>query len=89
MSEQLEQPAAPPPAPPKPKEEPAMTEYLMLKKAGNDTWAMGPTITARGANAAIRKHVETAGEGTYVAVPTRSWQPVTVEQQVVERMVFK
>jgi hypothetical protein len=62
------------------------TEYLVFKKAG-DGWDPVNTITARSADQAIRdvaaKLAEKDQDGTFVAIPARSFKPVTVKKQTV------
>ena len=72
---------------------PFFTEYVILKQAAaNDyyTYAHHGDISARSAADAIRRFLEgdTEPAGTYVAVPVRSWKPVTVraEQTTVLRL---
>jgi hypothetical protein len=64
-----------------------LTAYHVLKDAGADAnyQLVGPNIQARSAQEAIRKFADegpdrTGGvlQGVYVAVPARSWKPVTV-----------
>lgn len=79
-------PAAPAPstAPP----ESAGTDYVILAKDGA-TWKQHRTVTARSADQAIRDHLKTAGgtpvnaDGTYLAIPSRSFKPVTVKTETV------
>lgn len=68
-----------------------MTQYIILKRhdslAGNgelisepdwQVWKEG--IEARSGEAAIRQAIDgEAQEGTYVAVPSRSWEPKSVK----------
>ena len=60
------------------------TEYTILAFE-DGTWRLLGTYTARTAISAIRDYLATAGKnsGLYVAVPTRSWQPVKVTAQTV------
>lgn len=68
---------------------PAPTDYIVLSRdTSRDTsgyWTQEKTVQARSAEAAIR---QLGTEGTYVAVPARSWKPVTVkaETQTVLRL---
>lgn len=88
MSEAAHEPVPPadPPAPPPPPAEPekkdaALTEYLVLSKdADKDWWMVVGTLHARSAKSAITEHVKRvqATAGTFVATPSRSWQPVTL-----------
>jgi hypothetical protein len=73
---------------------PADTTYIVLKRLReldtddpNPVWAiLSAHIDASNAEAAIRKVAN--GDGTYVAVPARSWKPVQVrtETQTVIRL---
>lgn len=82
--------------PPAPKPEPeteassAPTEYIILiadeGRAG--TWLESTKVTARGAQSAVRQYAEKNGEGRYVAVPVRSFVPVSVTKKTVERLTF-
>jgi hypothetical protein len=83
------------PAPPAPTVARASTSYHVLRL---DPDSKPPTfqlaalnITAHNAEQAIRTHADKAGagaRGTYVAVPSRSWRPVTVsvETQTVLKL---
>jgi hypothetical protein len=58
-----------------------VTNYQVLRQenAADHMWSIaGPPVEAVSAEAAIRKAVTDKG-GTFVAVPLRSWAPVTVE----------
>lgn len=57
---------------------PALTEYVLLERDASSFWSYTTTVEARSAEAAIRS-IEAAG--TYVAVPARSWKPVTVKAE--------
>lgn len=71
----------------------ALTAYVILRRdtgtdsTGNQWREDGPHQTARSAKQAIRQALELRAEsdvqpsGTYVAVPYRSFQPVTVTVQ--------
>lgn len=59
------------------------TAYIVLKLDESEglgvLWREGPTIEATSAEAAVRSAtIQGAADGTYVAVPARSWKPVTV-----------
>lgn len=68
-----------------------MTSYLVLQQAAAEPanqassgggraggwFQVGPAVESVSAEAAIRK-VVTDKSGTYVAVPLRSWSPITV-----------
>jgi hypothetical protein len=57
------------------------TGYVVLVKMGGDQWERVDTVHATNATAAIRAvatgHVN--GPRTYVAIPQRSWKPVTAK----------
>jgi hypothetical protein len=60
-----------------------MTSYVCLKKLPGvkdeaPRWIQGVTIDAVSAEAAVRKTVDGEQGGTYVAVPLRSFQEMTV-----------
>ena len=62
-----------------------MTEYIILRSRGTgenpDTWEQvekNVTIKATSPKRALLV-VEGLGEGTYVAVPKRSWKPLDVK----------
>jgi hypothetical protein len=64
-----------------------VTSYIVLCQSSGDpdierelgNWTVaGPPVEAVSAEAAIRKAVDGDKGGTYVAVPIRSWAPVTV-----------
>ena len=60
------------------------TEYVLLTREGDgDRWMKAGTVMASGAEAAIRANGES---GEWVAVPARSWQPMTVEKVQVPRL---
>lgn len=54
------------------------TEYIVLTQNADGDWVIHETVHAATAQAAIRSG-QTAG--TYVAVPARSWKPVTVKTE--------
>ena len=66
---------------------PVLTEYVVLQAGPKDDYfeTVGK-IEARSAKAAVAAHVKKAKveRGTFIAVPARSWVPVTVttEQQI-------
>lgn len=63
------------------------TTYVVLREVdiapGERAWMHADSIEASSAEAAIRKSAARADkpEGTYVATPTRSFQPLTVKAQ--------
>jgi hypothetical protein len=61
------------------------TGYQVLKQVdtspGDKAWMLvGSPVKAANAEAAIRECVSTSG-GTYVAIPARSWKPVTAKTE--------
>lgn len=77
---------AAPPATPKTKQ---TTEYVVLRENTSEpnsansldgTHSLVKTVTATSANEAIKQAVDGASkkEGTYRAIPARSWKPVKV-----------
>lgn len=86
-------PETPTPAlPTPPKDSSPPTEYLILTAptVGTKDWREQTTISARGAQAAIRSFLEgvTEPEGVYVAVPARSWKPVQVKTEQQTKLKF-
>lgn len=71
-----------------------MTEYVILRK--NEThWENIGTVSARSARSAIRERVDGSaqssayyGDGQYVAIPVRSWQPVSVKTETKTALTF-
>lgn len=56
-----------------------MTRYVVLRQDESGYWReAGPHTDAVSAEAAVRKAVTDKG-GTFVAVPVRSFAPITVE----------
>lgn len=73
----------------------ATTAYVILRREPDGTWrADGVQQRARSAQQAVRQTIELRAEadvdaaGTYVAIPARSFQPVTakVETQTVLKL---
>lgn len=99
ISEAAQPPVDTTPAPvavdPEPVPAKAETSYVILERinvaapgeSGTDEYQVCETIEARAADQAIRSYVETLDEGaksgTFVAVPARSWRPVTVTPKTV------
>jgi hypothetical protein len=82
-------------AAPKPKAKAKPTEYHILKldlaSAGaNEKWTVhARNVEAQGAQAAIRKAVtETDQSQTFVAVPSRSFHPITVTVETKTQLVL-
>lgn len=76
-----------------------MTEYIILSRFGDDfdkdCWQAIGTVAARSAKSAIRERIdgvaqssEHYGDGEYVAVPARSWQPVIVKTETKTALKF-
>lgn len=73
-----------------------MTEYLIFHASREDsTWTLIGQVQGRSARSAIRERLDgTAqssahyGDGTYVAVPARSWQPVSVKTETKTALKF-
>jgi hypothetical protein len=79
-------------AAPKAKQKP--TEYHVLKLdtsvGANERWVVhARNVEAQGAHAAIRKAVTASDEAqTFVAVPSRSFQPITVTVETKTQLVL-
>lgn len=57
--------------------------------ANRSTWYVLATVNGRSAKAAIRSWLDQGPDepkGTYVAVPARSWQPITVSTETQKRI---
>lgn len=66
------------------------TDYLVMYLDG-DRWVIGKSgIRAIGAKAAIKAYLKDKSEkdGTYVAVPLSSWNPIPVEEEVQTKLKF-
>lgn len=67
----------------------ATTSYIVLvctppdNESADDsiTWEEWGSINASSAAAATRAAAEKSGDGRYVAIPSRSWQPATFKVQ--------
>jgi len=74
----------------------AVTEYIILHASNEDsTWKLIGQVQARSAQSAIRERIDGVaqssahyGDGTYVAVPVRSWQPVSVKTETKTQLRF-
>ena len=71
-----------------------MTAYIILEKT-EEGWKEIGSMEARSARSAIRERIDGAGQssaykgkGSYVAVPARSWQPVSVEVETKTQLKF-
>lgn len=73
-----------------------MTRYLVLRRTGSHedaNWAPMNSVEARSHAEAIRKAVapkeeQPAATGEFVAVPARSWKPVTVKVETQTKVTF-
>lgn len=69
-----------------------LTSYLILRRNGA-TWMTITEKSGRNAETAIREVVATLAEadqdGTFVAVPARSWKPVSVKPTTVTTLELK
>ena len=64
------------------------TKYVVLKKI-EERWEEGVTTEAASARAAIRAACLNEKEGgEYVAVPLRSWRPLTATVETQQRLKF-
>ena len=66
-----------------------MTNYIILRRNGDGDWQEVGTILASSARSAIRaifRHDQASG--TFVAVPARNFQPLTVNVRTEQRVVF-
>jgi hypothetical protein len=70
----------------------AGTEYVILERiAGSGDWSEVVRTHSRTSEGAVRKYLDTADDrsGTFVAIPARSWKPVTVRAQTVTTLKFE
>lgn len=95
MSEPLAQPpASGPAAAAETKKKAKPTEYhilkLVLSSGSEEQWAVhARNVEAQGAHAAVRKAVKDQDTGqTFVAVPSRSFQPITVTVETKTQLVL-
>lgn len=61
-----------------------MTEYLIFEKTKDGFWSeTGKSVASSSARAAVRSALSGANgsEGTFVAIPARSWQPLTATKE--------
>jgi hypothetical protein len=68
-----------------------LTKYIVLTKVG-DTWTVdGREVEARSPQKAVDQHMDVnkLEEGTFVAVPARSWDPITVRSETRTRRIFE
>ena len=67
-----------------------MTEYIVLTEDGG-SWTTIYRVEARSAESAIRKFVEERPQNNgcqFVAVPARSWRPLTVSVETKQTLKF-
>jgi hypothetical protein len=95
VSETAQEPLAsvpdPPPAEPEPKAAKQDTAYLVLSKdADKDWWIAAGTYNAASSKAAVSAHVKAKGStvGTFVAVPERSWHPLTLKVETQPKITL-
>ncbi len=84
-------PIPPPVAVPAPKQNPTAYVILAEDTKGNESyWRVAGTVTAPGSAAAVRAHATKNGvaDGRLVAVPVRSWQPVTIKTETSTKLVI-
>lgn len=82
-------PTTEPAAPPKTVKPKAQgIEYIVLTTDtdGLGAWTEAGILRASNAQAAIRHIAGINGNGTYVAVPKRSWVPIAVKTETVTRV---
>jgi len=74
-----------------------MTTYIILERAVEEgytegRWVQAGEVTARGARSAIRAYLDNGNSagpsGQYVAVPSRSFVPVTVNLETKKTLKF-
>lgn len=71
-----------------------LTEYhilkLVLSSGSEEQWAIhARNVEAQGAQAAVRKAIKDQDSGqTFVAVPSRSFQPITVTVETKTQLVL-
>ena len=69
-----------------------MTNYLVLHNSGENVWTEFTAINARSAHSAISQALagdeNTYKEGTFVAVPLRSWRPTVVKVETKTALKF-
>ena len=84
-------PTVPAPEPKPEQKKAATTDYLILSRAAvGGPWTEQKTVSASSAKAAVRGWLagSTDPDGTYVAVPARSWQPVTVKTETQTKITL-
>lgn len=70
-----------------------LTEYIVVRFAGDGNWKIVQAKTSKTSEGAIRAVVEKLAEkdqsGKFVAVPARSWKPVDVAAKFVTTLEIK
>ena len=73
-----------------------MTDYVILSQREDEAWEIVGAMSARSASSALRERLDGPGQsseyrgaGVYVAVPERSWQPLTVSIETRQTLRFK
>lgn len=88
----MTEPLAEPAAPPIEETTTTKTEYVILyaQTAGSKNWNESGRAHGHGAENAIRNYLKGATDpsGTYIAVPARSWQPLTPKFETQTRLKF-
>lgn len=66
------------------------TRYVVLREAEEAPhgWELLDAVVASSAETAIRAFAENLGDGTYCAVPERSWTQRTVKVETTTRVVL-
>jgi hypothetical protein len=54
------------------------TEYVILRQESEGIWNEAGRSAANSSRAALHALSAELGEGTFIAVPMRSWQPLTI-----------
>jgi hypothetical protein len=62
------------------------TPYQILRDNGENNYRSEGVVVAVNATEAVRRHAEQMGEGTYYAIPSRSWQAHTAVVETVPRI---
>ncbi len=82
---------------PEPEAKEQVTAYVILTRKddpeaegeGSALWEVSAKVAGRSAKAAIRAWLDQGPDepkGTYVAVPARSWQPITVSTETQKKI---
>lgn len=65
-----------------------MTEYVILQLLDSGHWSEQGKTEASSPIRALRSHVRSGAEGEYVAVPSRSWKPLTVKVEQTTKVTI-